>query len=96
MIKLFKISGDSLYPIYKNKDIVLSLSSKIIKLKINDIVVFKHKDYGLMIKKIKEISIINNQKSFYLVGTNATSIDSRNFGYIPENNITNKVLFKFF
>ena len=96
MIKLFKISGDSLYPIYKNKDIVLSLSLKITKLKVNDIVVFKHKNYGLMIKKIQEISIKNNQKFYYLVGTNASSIDSRNFGYIPENNITNKVLFKIF
>lgn len=96
MIKLFKISGDSLYPIYKNKDIVLSLSLKIIKLKVNDIVVFKHKNHGLMIKKIQEISIKNNQKFYYLVGTNASSIDSRNFGYIPENNITNKVLFKIF
>lgn len=96
MIKLFKISGDSLYPIYKNKDIVLSLSFKITKLKINDIVVFKHEDYGLMIKKIQKISLKNNQKYYYLIGTNASSIDSRNFGYISQNNITHKVLFKIF
>ena len=94
MIKLFKVSGDSLYPIFKNKDIVLSLSPKFINLKINDIVVFKHKDYGLMIKQIQQISIINNIKYYYVIGTNASSIDSRNFGYIEENNITYKVVFK--
>jgi len=96
MIKLFKISGESLYPSYKNKDIVLCLSFKYTKLKNNDIVVFKHKSYGLMVKKIKEISIINSQKYYYVIGTNSSSIDSRNFGFIHEENISHKVLFKIF
>lgn len=96
MIKLFKIKGDSLFPIYKNGEIVLSLSSKFLSLKENDIVVFKEKNNGLMIKKIKSIHTQQNKKKYFLIGTNAHSIDSRNFGSIDESHISHKVLFKIY
>lgn len=89
MLKLFKIKGDSLFPLFKDKQLVVALKSKNIKLKIGDIVVFYQKDYGLMIKKIQKIQ--NN--SYYLIGTVPHSIDSRNFGYITKDDIKYKIIF---
>ncbi len=88
MIKIFKIKGDSLFPLFKDKNLVLCIKTK--KPKLNDIVVFSHKKYGLMIKQVKKIQ--NNQ--YYLIGTSPDSIDSRTFGLIEQKNIKYKVLFK--
>lgn len=90
MLKLFKVRGNSLFPIYKDGQIVICLSSKIINPKINDIVVFREKTYGLMIKKI----IKEKNDFFYMKGTNESSIDSRNFGLIKRQDILYKVLFR--
>lgn len=92
MIKLFKIKGDSLFPLYKEGQIVFCLSSSFSNLKVGDIVVFNQKDYGLMIKKIQSIK----DNRYFLVGTTPSSIDSRNFGDIPKNDILYKLLFKIF
>ncbi len=92
MLKLFKIEGNSLFPLYKNGQIVLCLNSKFSKLKIDDIVVFYQKDYGLMIKQIKKIQ----NENYYLIGTNPSSIDSRNFGFISYKDIKYKVLFRIY
>ncbi len=92
MLKIFKIKGDSLFPLFKNGQIVLTLHVKFCKLKIDDIVVFHQKDYGLMIKKIQKIQ----DDKLYLTGTIPQSIDSRNFGFIDKKDIKYKVLFSLF
>jgi phage repressor protein C with HTH and peptisase S24 domain len=92
MLKLLKISGDSLYPFYKNGQRVLCrkvfLSTPIY---IDDAVVFEKESYGLMIKKVKKIK----NKSYFVEGTNPYSIDSRDFGYLDAKELKYKVLFKF-
>lgn len=90
MLKIFKIKGDSLFPLFKDNQLVLA--TKIFKPKIGDIVVFYHKNHGLMIKQIQKIQNDN----FFLVGTVPNSIDSRNFGFIPKKDIKYKVLCKIF
>jgi len=92
MIKLFKITGHSLYPLFKDGQKVCAIRVfKNSKLKINDTVVFEKAPYGQMIKQIR---FIENQQ-YYVQGTNALSMDSRNFGTIDHNEILYKVLFKF-
>jgi phage repressor protein C with HTH and peptisase S24 domain len=90
MIKLFKCEGNSLFPLYKDGQIVFCIKTR--NPKVGDVVVFYQKMYGMMIKKIERIQDDN----YYLVGTNADSIDSRNFGFIPKDDIKYKVLFKIF
>lgn len=92
MIKLFKCEGNSLFPLYKNGQIVLSIKSKFSNLKVGDVVVFFQNDYGMMIKQIKKIQ----DNKYFVVGTNPDSIDSRNFGFISKSDIKYKVLFKIF
>jgi len=92
MFQLFKISGDSLYPFYKNGERVIC--RKVFhktNIRVDDTVVFEKGSYGLMIKKVKRVE----ENTYYVEGTNAYSIDSRNFGGLNLKEIKYKVLFKF-
>ncbi len=88
MLKIFQIEGNSLFPLFEDKNLVLCIKTK--KPKVGDIVVFTHDTYGLMIKQVKTIK--DNQ--YYLIGTNPDSIDSRIFGFVDKQNIKYKALFK--
>ena len=91
MLRLFKISGDSLFPFYKSGERVLC--RKVFQgteIKVDDTVVFEKEDYGLMIKRVKSIE----KNSYFVVGTAPLSIDSRNFGALQHQEIKYKVLFK--
>ncbi|MCF6243562.1 MAG: S24/S26 family peptidase [Sulfurovum sp.] len=92
MLQIFRISGDSLYPYYKNGQRVLGrkVFSKT-NIKLNDTVVFEKDSYGLMIKQVKFIE--NN--AYFVEGTSPSSIDSRNFGALTHKELKYKVLFKF-
>ena len=92
MIRLFKVSGHSLFPLLQDGQRVFCIKLfKFTTLKISDIVVFEKKPHGLMIKQIKS----KNEQSYFLQGTDPFSIDSRDFGMIKKNKIKYKVLFHF-
>lgn len=92
MIRLFKVSGHSLFPLLQDGQRVLCVKLfKFSSLKIFDIVVFEKEPHGLMIKQIKSI----NQEDYFLQGTDPFSIDSRDFGTIDRKYIYYKVLFSF-
>jgi len=91
MLQLFKISGDSLFPFYKHGERVFC--RKVFKrttIKVDDTIVFEKENYGLMIKRVKLIE----KNSYFVVGTDPLSIDSRNFGALQHHEIKYKVLFK--
>ena len=92
MLQLFKISGDSLYPLYKDGERVIC--RKVFprtKIKVHDTIVFEKEHHGMMIKRVR--SIDNN--SYFVEGTDPMRIDSRNFGCLKIDEIKYKVLFKF-
>lgn len=91
MFKFFAVSGHSLYPILKDGQRVVCLKVfSFTQLKPKNIVVFEKEPYGLMIKEIKSIE----HDHYFVQGTNADSIDSRDFGAISRNQIKYKLLFK--
>ena len=91
MIKIFKISGDSLYPLYKEGEFVVGIRLNVlVHVKSGDIVIFQHQSIGTMIKKIRTIQ----GSSVFVEGTTPQSLDSRVFGTIPLHTLTHKVLFK--
>ena len=91
MLKLFKISGNSLYPYYKDKERVLCRKIfKHTKININDTVIFEKDSYGLMIKKVMH----THGNAYFVQGNDPLSIDSRDFGTIGIEEIKYKVLFK--
>jgi len=90
MLKFFKISGDSLYPFYKNGQRVLCL--KVFpktNISVDDTVVFEKDSYGMMIKRVKKVK----EDAYFVEGTNPYSIDSRNFGTLLRKELKYKVLF---
>lgn len=92
MIQIFKITGDSLYPLYKNgQRVVCRKIWEQTKVHQGDVVVFDKADYGLMIKMVKEVS----DNTYKVEGTTPHSIDSRNFGLLKHEELRYKVLFKF-
>jgi len=102
LIKLFKIDGHSLYPILKDGERAVCFKYfPFNKIRIGDIVVFNKDPYGLMIKQVTDINIIQDQsghpinkssKSYFVKGTDPYSTDSRDFGHIHSNDIKYKLI----
>jgi hypothetical protein len=55
-----------------------------------DFIVFDHKEYGRLIKKVLEFDSVNNQ--FIVTGTQPMSLDSNQLGPIPSPAVIGKVL----
>ncbi len=92
MLQIFKISGDSLYPFFKNGQRVLC--RKIFTntpVNINDTVLFKKENYGMMIKRVTHIE----NHRYFVEGTDPYSIDSKVFGTLTQKELLYKVLCKF-
>jgi signal peptidase I len=93
MIKVLKISGQSLEPEFLEGDYVIILKAPawFNTLKSGDIIVFKHKTYGTMIKLLDRFYPETNE--VFVLGTHPESVDSRSFGAIPVKNIIGKVVY---
>ena len=91
MLRMLKITGDSLAPDYQEGDFVLI--SKIPFLfsppAPGDVVAFQQPGYGLLIKRIQ---LINPDISLNVIGTHAESIDSRVFGPVKRHHLLGKVI----
>ena len=92
MLRLIKVKGDSLVPDFREGDFVVTIKIPLLwyKLHPGDIVVFRHPEYGLMIKKVEHLSL--DGESLFVIGTHPDSIDSRRFGAVPMRNLIGKVI----
>ena len=88
MIKFIKVKGSSLLPEYKEGDFVMLITSPFFSFKRGDTVVFRHDEYGTMIKNIDSMS----SDKIHVVGTHPYSVDSRQFGPIERRDILGKVV----
>jgi len=91
MLKLIKITGNSLEPQINEGDYVVTTTLPFIlrALKLGDIVVFKHPVYGTMVKQIESVDPKTGE--IFVIGTHPQSTDSRHFGPIPQSWLTGKV-----
>lgn len=91
MCRLLRISGQSLQPGYNDGDFVIISKIPILfnRLKPGDRIVFKHVDYGLLIKTIDHFVF---KKRYYVTGSHAFSVDSRQFGPVESQNVLGKVI----
>jgi len=92
MLRLLKVSGNSLSPGYQEGDFVV-----IVKIPLflhpyhhGDVIVFHHPHYGRLIKRIKVIDIA--QGAVYVAGDHPESLDSRQLGPISLNALEGKVI----
>ena len=91
MLKLLKISGDSLTPDYQNGDfVIISKIPFFFKPPTHgDVVAFRQPGYGLLIKRIESV---RPNSEVVVIGSHPESIDSRVFGAIRIEDILGKVV----
>jgi len=91
MLRVLKVAEDSLAPEYRQGDFVLV--SKIPFLFIppspGNVIAFRQPGYGLLIKRIENIS---SDGGVNVIGTHPDSIDSRVFGTVRRGDIIGKVI----
>ena len=80
MLRLLKVSGESLSPVVQDGDFVLIAKIPLLikSLHRGDVIAFHHKIYGTMIKQVDDISI--DGERFIVTGNHENSVDSNQFG----------------
>lgn len=77
-------------PSYLEGDYILSITPRLVHLKIGDVITFQHDIYGYLIKEIYQ----ENKTGYYVKGMNPLSTNSQAIGLITPNMIIGKVILK--
>jgi phage repressor protein C with HTH and peptisase S24 domain len=86
MLKIFKVSGHSMIPVYRHGDYILLRICR--KVSVNDIVVYQHPDYGNILKRVINISGVN----FFLSSDNPAGIGQDKIGRCQKQRLQGKLL----
>lgn len=90
VIEPFVVTGNSMYPTYRDGEIIFVLKCGI-ELQRGDVICFKDKEGRVVVKRV---STVNSQdKLLYVLGDNENfSHDSRHFGWLPRKSVIGKVI----
>ncbi len=92
MINIIKVTGNSLSPFFLPGDYVITVKASWVlnNLKVGNVIVFNHLDYGVLVKIITSIDPV---KQIVIVsGTHPDSIDSKTFGPVKFQEVSGKVI----
>ena len=92
MIRFFRVKGESMLPLLAEGDLVLAVDWYWLVggLRPGDRVVFRHPDYGTLVKLVDEIRSAQGQLT--VRGTRPVSLDSQEFGPLPVSAVLGKVV----
>ena len=96
----YHIPSQSMRPTLIAGDVILAdtwaLNDRAVS--IDDVIVVKRSAHSmLLVKRLKKTRFINNQMELFIEGDNTTrSVDSRNFGWIPDDFVVGKAQFVWF
>jgi signal peptidase I len=92
MFRFFRVKGRSMLPLLAEGDLVLAVDWYWLvgELRSGDRVVFRHPDYGLLVKLVDEIRPAEGQLT--VRGTRPVSLDSQEFGPVPLDSLVGKVI----
>ena len=92
MIKIIRVTGKSLSPLFSPGDYVLigKCSYLFGAISKGDVVVFTHPSFGLMIKEIDKIN--SKLQQIHVKGSHPLSVDSRQIGPVAAADILGKVI----
>jgi signal peptidase I len=92
MLRLIRVSGNSLLPEYEHGDFVLiaKIPFLIARPDKGDLIVFNQPGYGRLIKLVEQR--LSDSRGYLVTGTQADSVDSRQFGAVKEKDILGKVI----
>ena len=95
MLRIHKVTGDSMSPDFQDGDFVVLTTVPFFlnRLKVGDIIIFEHKLYGKLIKRIA--SFDPETAEAYVEGTQSDSLDSLRLGTIRRDAIRGKVIAHF-
>ena len=86
MFQYFKIKGESMLPTLQSGDIVMT--SNLVEINRNDIVVFNDATYGTVVKRVRSI-----KKNYFKVKSDNLSTDSPVCSTLhPNSNIIGKII----
>jgi len=82
-------------PDFQDGDFVIIVTARFIlkRLKVGDNIIFHHKYYGTLIKRIASFDA--GTSGFYVEGTSVDSLDSSRLGTIRRENVKGKVVAHF-
>jgi signal peptidase I len=90
MLKLSIIKGYSMSPSYLEGDYIVSITPRLVHLRIGDVITFQHASYGYLIKKIYQ----KKKTGYYVKGIHPMSTDSQTIGIVTPSMIKGKVILK--
>jgi hypothetical protein len=92
LLRLLKIRGQSLAPVYREGDYVLISRLPLLLggLRCGDTVVFHHPRLGKLIKLVEWLE--DAGQAVFVIGLDADSVDSRRFGPVQRDNLLGKVI----
>ena len=95
MLRIHKVTGDSMSPDFQDGDFVVLTTVPFFlkRLKIGDTIIFEHQLYGMLIKRIALFD--PETAEAYVEGTRPDSLDSRRLGTIRRDAIRGKVIAHF-
>ena len=95
MVRVLRISGDSMSPDYREGDFVVIATAPFLFhiLKPGDVIAFEHGYYGLLIKRISRRGDATDE--FIVEGVNSNSLDSRRLGPVRLDAIRGRVIAHF-
>lgn len=92
ILRIFKIRGHSLHPDFREGEYVLAADFPFPagKIRVGDVIVFRQPGYGTLIKRVRQV--LDGGRAYEVRGTQIESTDSRNFGPVPQERVTGKVI----
>lgn len=93
MVRILRVTEDSMSPEYKEGDFVLIAKIPFLfSLVEGDVIVFHRLPVGTQIKRVQTIS--SDGKKITVIGSGPYSVDSRNFGPISLHEVMGKVIYR--
>lgn len=92
ILAILRVTGNSLYPQYKEGDFVIVSKVPFLLrgIRPGDLVVYNHHHHGRRIKRVDHLE--REGQAVFLTGTHPESVDSRAFGAVPRTWMLGKVI----
>jgi signal peptidase I len=92
ILRLLKVRGSSLWPDFREGDYVLAAGVPFPggKVSAGDVIVFHQPGYGNLLKRVQHV--LADGQAYDVRGTQIPSTDSRNFGHVPREQVSGKVV----
>ena len=91
ILKLLKVTGQSLEPEYNEGDFVLvsKIPFLLASPRPGDVLAFRQPGYGALLKRVEHLE---PDGGLYVLGTHPNSVDSRHFGPVRPKDVLGKVI----